>query len=241
MTWQNLLDFVTQLINGEVLGDNDFNRLLLHAQRKYESKREWAMLKRQDSSQTISPADATTNGSAYKTAKSLPSDFSRHLVDKGVVLVDSTGNEFELLQIPFEARQAYYNMFGYYCVDFYSQSLFIMGNPTQTYTILQNYQANPKTIVKTVTTPTTQSTTWIFPAQFHSILAYDIAINYKLGIDYDTTNAVQVQGNERQLQDIWDDMVMWDAKLQVDSLKGMDRFVNGGRRFVSGQIDITRP
>jgi hypothetical protein len=62
---------------------------------------------------------------------------------------------------------------------------------------------------------------------------------HKRGIDYDFINAAQAaSGTDVEYREMWEDMVMWDAKMQVDSLKGMDRSVDhGGEVFYSGRIN----
>ena len=223
MTYQDIKDFTTQLLNGETLGTSDFDRLLHSAQRKYERKREWMMLKGINSSLTLTRADT------YLTAKALPADFGRFNIERPVVLKDSAGNERVVRQIPMEARQAYFNIFGFFYVDYYNSNVYFTGTADQTYTIIFNYQIAPSDI--------DASHPWFFPADFHYILPYDIAVNYKTGIDYDITNAQQANNNQQQINEIWQNMVAWDAGMQADALKGLDRRVDDQYIFTSGTVN----
>ncbi len=235
MTWQDMRDLTTQLLAGEDLGDANFNRLLLISQRKYEAKRNWRYLRGISNRQTVAASPST---SIYLTPYQLPSlaagdpgDFGRFSNERPVVLKDALNNETELRQIPMEARQAYWNIFGYFYVDFFNNKLYITGNPTLTYTLIINYKIKPPALASGLT--------WWPHEDFHAILPLDIAIGYKGGIDYDVTNAQQNTQHRADLKDLWDAMVYWDAEQEVDALKGLDRRVEGGNTFVSGQLNGT--
>lgn len=235
MDWQGMRDLTTQFLSNEDIGDTNFNRLLLLSQRKYEAKRNWRMLRGVSNRQTVSASPTT---SIYLTPFQLPSlaagdpgDFGRFSNERPVVLKDSSGNETELRQIPIEARQAYYNIFGYFYVDFFNNKLYLTGNPTLTYTLIINYKIKPPALIKGLT--------WWANEDYHAILPLDIAIGYKGGIDYDVTNAAQNNQHERDLKELWDAMVYWDAEMDVDALKGLDRRVDGGYVFQSGQLPNT--
>ena len=69
---------------------------------------------------TLSPGDYA-NGNL--TAKPLPAsllaamDFSN---ERAVVLIDNVGNELLCSQVPLEARQGYFNIFGRYFLDLFN-------------------------------------------------------------------------------------------------------------------------
>ena len=231
--WQDIRDLTTQLLAGEDIGDANFNRLLKRAQRKVENKKPWRMLMGRDTSLTLTPNDYA--GGAL-TAKSLPAsvlatlDFSN---ERAVVLVDSSGNETRLDQVPLEARQGYYNVTGKYFVDLFNGTITICGPVTKNYTIVFNFKQSTPLITK--------NQPWIFPLIYEDILAFGIASIYKKGIDYDFTNALQsAQGIDPEYVDMWQDMIYWDGCLQVDALRGLDRQVDDSENgFVSGQLNNT--
>jgi hypothetical protein len=220
------------LLNGEDIG-NAFAPLLLYAQRKVENKRPWRVLMGRDTSLTLTGGDYA--GGAL-TGKTIPAsvlssmDFSN---ERAVVLIDGAGNETPLTQVPMEARQGYYNIFGRYFLDLFNGKIYICGQATQNYTIGLNFKQQAPTV--------SSGQAWIFPSNYEPILAFGIATLYKKGIDYDFTNALQsAQGIDPEYKDLWQDMVYWDACLQADSLRGLDRQVDGGQNsFVSGQLSGT--
>lgn len=231
MTYQEIFDQTTQLV-GQELGPDDFDRLLLHTQRKIENKREWMMLKAFDVSLTFRASDYAAGA---LTAKALPQtilDSMEFLAERPVVLIDSAGNEYEVDQVPIEAKQTYYNYFGKYFIDYYNGTITLTGLANQTYTVRIGFKRVPPAVAA--------AQNWIFPGRFHGLLPFGASILYKKGVDYDFINALQsAQGQEPEYYEIWEDMMMWDAKMQVDSLKGLDRRVRGTNTFVSGQLNNT--
>ena len=229
-----MLSLTTLLLQGTVLSDADFDTLALIAQQKIENKREWVLLKGSDSSLTFGPADYN-NGAL--TAKALPAAVIaslEFLAERPVILIDSAGNELELKQIPLEARQAYYNIFGKYIIDYFNNTIIFTGVAPQNYTVRLSF--------KQVGPAITSGASWIFPSRFHAMIPFGVASMYKKGIDYDFVNALQAaNGQDAEYADMWQDMLYWDAKMQADSVSGLDRYVNnsGEQPFVGGQLNNT--
>lgn len=224
-----------QLNAGETFGTDDFNRLLAYAQKKVENKKDWVVLRGRDASLTFTPADYNNGSLTGKTLPAAVSGSYEFSVDKPVILVDQSGNEFPLAQIPMAARQSYYNMLGYYFIDFYNGMIYFTGQANINYTVVINYKIDAPAI--------TTSQNWIFPDKFKYILSFGIVSLYKRGIDYDFTNALQASNaDDTEYADMWRDLVMWNAKLEADMLRGLDRYAPsfGDDRFVGGTINTNK-
>jgi hypothetical protein len=213
MTRNQMLDLTTQLLGGFVLGADDFDRLLLIAQVKYELKREWQILKKIDDSILITAANS------YLTLNTLPEDFIRLTSDNPVKLYGAAGDVLNCKQIPMEQRLSYKNNFGYFYLDYAQNKIAFTGSPQGTYTAQLSYLYKPADI--------NENTLWAFPGWCHAILPYDIAVNYKGGIDYDSISESQARYNQQELDEIWDFMVDWDCKLQTQALDGLERNQDG--------------
>jgi len=225
MTYDQMKELTTQLLNGYALGTDEFNRLLHFAQAKYESLRDWMILKSLDTSQTITPS------TIYTTPKSLPSDFMRFLSDRPIVLVGSTaGDEIECVEIPLEKRERHRFDFGKFYVDYKNSAISFTGTPNGSYTVNQFYLYKPSDISNIVS--------WVFPSWCHALLPYDIAVNYKGGIDYDSISESQARYNQQQIDQILERMVLWDAKMQASQLEGLDRYYHRERPWMGGRVDI---
>lgn len=207
MTGQELWDLNTSILGGRQMGDTLFFQLVNMAKRSRESKRPWARLRTEDTSMSFSQSDVSE--------KDLPADFIKtyeYRPGKGKLqLIDSDGNVEQMTQIDFEERHKYATQFGYFYINQGTSKLGITGTPDRAYTAHLFYIAATPSI--------TLTTSWSkFPEDYHPVLAFDVAIINKGGIDWDTVNANQVPYNASTIRDLESSMAMWDAELQQSSL-----------------------
>ncbi len=187
---QDTLDQVTELF------------LLNEVKNTLETSRLWAKLRRLNTSQTANVGDT------FQTMKSLPSDFalpSPRGIYVGTDLIPYRIVNFES-QIDFQAiTYAYY-------IDYYASQFALCGTVSISGTIKLFYQAFSPDLNLTDNTP------WIFPARFHPILPYLMAIKYF---------AIDQQDKSRAWDDRWtifakeikEAMVAWDDSLQMQALQ----------------------
>lgn len=169
-----------------------------------ETDRAWAKLKRLNKSNTSNPGDT------FQTQHTLPDDFgmpSQRGIYVGTDLIPYK-------QIPFEAQIDFQAITYAYFVDLYSSTFSLCGSVSKQGTINFFYQATSPALDLV----TNGGFPWIFPARFHPILPYLMAIKY-FAID---------QGDKAKA---WDDrwvgwareiregMNSWDDSQQMQALQ----------------------
>ena len=205
-----LYTLTTQLLSGQTIDETLFYQLVNMKKDMLESSRDWMILRSFDSSVSFSSSDT------YTSTKSLPARFlrvynpfdDRGREQPGVYIVDSAGNKHPLKPIAFAKRFDYKDTDGYYYLDIKNSTIGRTGTLAGTLHLffIQG------------TVDIDSDGTWEFPAYSHPLLAYEVAIEQKGGIDWDTINANQVPFNRATVQDIVSQLTMWDARLQQSEL-----------------------
>lgn len=216
MTGAEIYAMTGKLLLGYQMDTTLFYQLLATAQGKRELMRSWIILRAEDSSQTVYPNSGLTANSLYLTPFDLPDDFLMFYSPKrSIVLVSPDGITFRWYdQIPAERKHEYKDDDTKFYIDLANQQLFLCGLVDQQYTIHQFYIRRSPTI--------TATTSWVFDVTFQPILAFDVAMEYKLSFDYDIVNAEQGTMIERGAKRIFDAMTEWDGALQESQLEGAD-------------------
>lgn len=210
MTGTELYNLLTSIL-GNVEMDETYALQLMNTARMYiELRRPWQVLKKVDTSQTISTA------TTYTTPITIPSDFRRWLKEGSVMAFNSAQNDKEwLMQVPFEDQITYKDTFGYFYTDIGASKLYVMGTPPKTYTLYQFYIADYGDIAT--------GTSWQkFPSTYHPILAFEAAAMERLGTSYDDVNARNANDNARRSDMIYKAMAKWDAELALSSVNSLD-------------------
>lgn len=227
LTGSQLYTLLGNILGGQQIDTTLFYNLITTVQANIESSREWSVLKKRDTSKSI------TTSSTFQTSFALPSDFFFWQSEQPIVLTDPT-NTANFIQyfkeIPM-AKQFQYQFQTYrFATDLANSNIYIMGTVDRTYTIQMNYIYKPSDV--------TSTTSWVFPAQFHPLLAYGVAIIQKGGIDFDDQNRAMAEHNQKTYDMIYKAMVDWDDRLQVSALSGIDRGAVDERPWRSGAVDI---
>ena len=227
MLGSDLYTMTTQLNGGVPLDNTLFYQLLTIAQTRIEAAREWMILRKQNTSQTVTAA------STFQTPYAMPTDFFFWQSEQPLILVDTTNtNNFIdwFKEIPMAKLVRYQFQTYKFAVDYLNSNLYIAGTVDRTYTMYKNYVYKPADV--------TVSTSWVFPAQFHGLLAYAVTALNKGGIDFDDQNARMAGDNKETVQSIYQAMIDWDSRLQEQSLEGVDRGPSDDRPWVSGHVDL---
>lgn len=226
MTGTNLYDMVTALNGGQAMDVTLFYQILLLVQEKYETYRNWMWLRKQDSSLTMSPGDTSF------TARPLPTDFNKFQSERPIVLVDTNNRaNFQpwYQEVPLSWQYDYQFTDYRYCLDVPANNFYILGSVSQSYKIIQNYLYKPPAI--------TTNTAWVFPGQYHPMLAFAVMAQQKSGVDFDDQNARMAASNQAQADTIFESMTKWDDQLQEMSVEGVDRSDNN-RPWQSGSVNL---
>lgn len=216
LTGQQLYELTSKLLLGYQMDQTLFYQLLLLAQGTREQMRPWVILRSEDATQQANPQQNTINNSMYLTPFNIPTGFLNfYSPDRSLVLVANDGITLRFYtQIPIERKQEYMQDSSVFYVDYPNNKIYLCGLLDQQYTIHQFFVKNSTAI--------SAGTSWIFPNQFHPILAYDIAMNYKLYFDYDVVNAQQGEMIANGAAFIFAQMAEWDDKLQERLGDGVD-------------------
>ncbi len=225
MTKAELYEFVTSLCDNIAIDYTLFDNFLDVAQMNLEGLRPWIILRAEDMTQGASPQDT------FSTGKILPADFQEWAEESSVNLIGADNNYIGLTEIPYSQRFRYKSSSGRFCVDYANSLFYLLGTITQGYTIQMNY-IKASTLVST-----SDATSWVFPARFHKILGFLVAIYWRKGIDYDVFNQIKADNQNQQVGAILDIMTRWDSNLQYNMQRGKDPFdsntigsgsINGG-------------
>lgn len=190
MTGAELYQLTTDIIDGEVINEDFFYQLLNIAKTRLEEGRAWSYLKKLDD----------TNSSTT-SAITLPTDFAR---DYKV----SVGLDTEYTPVPFEDQHLYRNVSNRYYIDHANSQYYLTGTP-KAGTIYFYYLY--------FTPDITSSTSPVFPARFHPLLAFYVAGYYQMGVDSDDLFARMSPENKTQSALLEQSMIAWDNGLQLKS------------------------
>lgn len=230
-----LYAFVTSLLFGYQMDITLYQTYRDASQSEVEGVRLWMVLRAVDSSQTAAP------GNGYNTPLTLGSTtypfvkFFQSVTTPSIILLDANNNATPLREVPFAQRFMYKDLNGVFCVNYATKQLYILGNLTQSYTVLQNYVYRPGRISNTGVTPVVA---WVFDsydADASKILGFLIAIKWK-GIDYDIINLQNVAQLGQAAAAIMDRLTSWDADMQVNAQSGIDPFGTGTTGWQAGRL-----
>jgi hypothetical protein len=174
-----------------------------------ETSRAWAFLTAKDATKTV------PSGVAWQSPIALPTDFaipSPRGIYAGTDLI-------AYKQVPFEAQVDFQSITYAYFIDYYNSNYYLCGNPTPGQTVNFFYRRFSPTLALTAN----GGQPWVFPARFHPLLVYEMAIKY---FTWD-------QGDKsRSWDDRWekfamrtrDQMEEWDDELQTKALMNEQDF-----------------
>jgi len=161
--------------------------------------RNWDMLKKYDTTLTWATSDV------YTTAHTLPIKFLR------VVTIYIAGRIHRWRAIPFEHRERYKDIQGYYYIDTLNNKILFTGKTGSSKVITICY------LEATSDLTTSSSPTWPIDAH-HGIIPYKMAEIYQGGIDADDIAGKMGVSNFRTYQLIFNRMKAWDNEIKMAAL-----------------------
>lgn len=212
-TGQELSTFITGL-NAEATIDPTLLTVLVdNAKAILEEERPWMVLRKTDSSKTV------TTASTWQTAIDLSTitDFSR-FYDGTLKLFDGTNRlEFYALK-PFENRLEWKDASGTCVYDENAKTLYLNGTVPFNGTLYIPYVSTSTAIDLGASTAV-----WsVFPSRFLPILGYYAIGIYKGAVDYDEINRQMLPSNAAALSALKNAMVSWDNEKQLSALQSND-------------------
>jgi len=205
MTGKEIRDLTTSLLDGEELGQTAFLNLANVVKNNRERIRPWRYLVTEDSSKTASAGDT------YETEKDLPSSFRRALA-RDTMILKRGDTVLEYKQIPFNQKIRYREANQRFYIDHKKSKFYLCGTIDGKYTIHLFFIAKSSDIA--------WDTEWDFPEEFHSLLAFDVAVLHKGGIDYDLINERMARILGFTAESLGRSMLFWDDELQRAELEG---------------------
>jgi hypothetical protein len=216
-TGSELTTFITSL-NAEANIDATLLDVLVdNARTIIEEERPWMVLRKTDTSKTV------TTANTWQTAIDLStiSDFSRFYMNQdGVVIKLFDGNnrvDYITLK-SFDQRLEYKDVSGTAVYDANTKQLYINGTVAFAGTLYIPYIATSTAIDLTSTSAVWSS----FPSRFLPVLGYyAIGIN-KGAIDYDSINREMLPENRATLNALKNAMEKWDNEMQLNTIQSND-------------------
>ena len=231
-TGAELKTFIESLNAGQTIDIDLLDVLVDNAKTILEEERPWMVLRKTDSSKTV------TTGNTWQTAIDLSTitDFSRFYTPdrSSTIKLFDGNNRVEYYSIkPFDQRLEFKDV-SYTCVyDENAKILYLNGNVPFNGTLYIPYVATTPTIDLT-----SESAVWTtFPSRFLAVLGYyAIGIN-KGAIDYDSINREMLPSNSAVLNALKNAMEKWDNEKQLSSIQANDPSEFPGGYPRAGAID----
>ena len=220
MTGSQIIDLANTLIVETVFDVTSANDLIfLNVQKnKIEQEKEWEWLKTRDRSLT------TTAGNNYLSAIDLPSGFLMPLSKYGLY-VDI--DPFEQVSLE-EAERFKDGGFRWY-MDYLNRKFYICETIVASKTITLNFIKDTDDITST------GSPVW---PKFHERIAYEMAIEYLGGIDYDPVNESKAKMLSRGNEAIRNAMENINNKMAISAMGGRMKSVGEDSFNEDGRVDI---
>lgn len=213
MTPQELYDLTTELLGGNAMSTTVWEQFVNMARITREGKRDWQILKKKNTSLSWLTSDGVT------VTKSLAAitDFLRPIKQTAkshpIILLNSSGKKAGYAdEILLENQYDYADVPGYFFIDYGAGTLSFTAPAPSTQTAALFYIRNSGDLSLDTVTP------WVFPAAYHPLLAFDVAMNQKGGVDYDDINARMVSYLGVTVQGLEHSMLMWDEKIKLSAL-----------------------
>lgn len=179
--------------------------LLNEVKDSIESERMWKMLMGMKS-----PPDTATASTTFQTTFTLPLDFG-HTSPRGIYV----GTDLiPYKEIPYESQIDFQAVTYAYFVDLYNNTYSLCGTISQSGAIKFFYRR----VSATMNLTADGGLPWIFPARFHPLLVYEMAIKY-FAIDQGDKGRAWDDRWAQYAERIREQMYQWDDQLQTPAIQ----------------------
>lgn len=216
-TGQELYDFATGLNGGQSISVDLLDVLVDTAKTIIEEERPWMVLRKTNSSKTVTPSNT------WQTAIDLSTitDFSRFYVNQDGIAIKLFDGDQRIQYYTlksFDQRLEYKNASDTCVYDENTKNLYLNGLVPFSGTLYIPYVSTTSAIDLT-----SASAVWtVFPSRFLPLLAYYAVGVHMGGIDYDTITARQVPAQAEVMRALKNAMEKWDDSAQLASLQSND-------------------
>lgn len=208
---------VTSLNGGASIELTLLDVLVSTAKTIIEEERPWMVLRKTDTSKTVTTANLWTTAIDLSTI----TDFSRFYVNQdGVVIKLFDGNNnIEYYTLKSYDQRLEYKDVSHTCVfDENTKTLYLNGVVPFSGTLYIPYMSTSTEIDLTST-----SAVWtLFPSRFLPVLAYYAIGIHMGGVDYDSITERQAPAQFAIMQALKNAMVSWDSEKQLASIQAND-------------------
>lgn len=230
MTGTELTTFITGLNGGATIDPTLLAVLCQSAQAIIEEEREWMVLRKTDSSLTV------TTANTWLTAKSLAgiTDFSRFYGNYPVQLFESASNRIEYYQqASFDRRLEFKDVSSTFVFDENANTIYLNGLVPFAGTLYSTFISS-----STLIDPTSAAAIWsVFPARFAPLIGFYAVGIFKGAVDYDTINAMMLPENRAVMTALKNALEKWDNSRQLAAIEHNDPSEADGSYPRSGAIN----
>lgn len=213
-TGAELTTFITGLNAEATIDPTLLDVLVDNARTVLEEERPWMVLRKTDTSKTV------TTANTWQTAIDLSTitDFSRFYGEYPITVFDTVNRRHHLRSVPWDRRLEYKDDSNCFVYNYNAKQLYINGTLPFGGPLYINYVATSTAIDLTSTSPV-----WnVFPARFLPVLGYYAIGIYKGAVDYDSINREMLGVNFDTLKSLKNAMEKWDNELQANDVQFND-------------------
>jgi len=223
MDGATLSDLIDELNGGASIGTTLKFQLVNSFKAVLEQERPWMILRRTDTSKTV------TAGNTWQTAIDLStiSNLDRFYGEKPIKLFDGSESIAYYSQVPKNKRLEFRNSSSSFVYDDATKSLYLGGTPSFAGTLWIDHLVTTSDL-----DINSASTDWPFPSWSHHVLAFGAVAMHKGGVDYDEVNARQLLHNNSDAMRILAALSRWDANKQIDERQDLDLSSGAGDRAI---------
>jgi hypothetical protein len=233
MTGNQLITLGTSVNGGATIEQTLFLQFLNLAKAMVEQLRPWMILRRTDTSKTVTASST----SAWQTAIDLSTiaNFSRFYetdTQAPIKLFDGTYRIEQYRQVPWNERVYYKDIPNTFVYDEANKLLYLNGVINFSGTLYIDH------IVDSADITAADTTAWGFPSWSHLLLAFFAVGLYKGGVDFDDVNARMAPDNRAQAAQILGMLERWDTEKQHAALTRIDPYRSPTDGYRSGAINM---
>jgi hypothetical protein len=206
--------FITGLNGGATIDAALLNVLINTAKTIIEEERPWMILRKTDTSKTV------TTAYTWQTAIDLSTitNFSRFYGEEPIRLFDG-GNRVEYFrQIPFDRRLEYKDVSNTFCFDENSSTVYLNGAVPFNGTLYINHLISTEDI-----DVDSADQAWSpFPSRFLPLVGYYAIGIHMGGVDYDSITARQAPAQIAVMNTLKNALETWDNQRQLSAIEHND-------------------
>lgn len=212
MDGTELSTLCTEINGGDPIGDTLVYQLLNLAKAIIEQRRPWMILRRTNSSKTV------TTANTWQTAIDLSTitGFNRFYGEVPVKLFDGNVSYYEYIQKPIEERLRHIQSPSTFVFDENAKFLYLNGTAPIAGTLWIDHIIDSPDI--------DANSSWVFPSWSHPLLAFYAVGIHKGGIDFDDINMKMAPDNRAQAATILQALTTMDDEKQRAAQQNADPY-----------------